>query len=35
MSAIDAQRDRPDGRLWLREQVAIRVLRPALDAGGA
>ena len=34
-SAIDAQRARPDGRLWLREQVAIRVLRPALDAGGA
>jgi hypothetical protein len=33
--AIDAQRARPDGRLWLREQVAIRVLRPALDAGGA
>jgi len=26
---------RTDGRLWPREEVAIRVLRPALDAGGA
>jgi hypothetical protein len=33
--AIREQGARPDGRLWLREQVAIRVLRPILDADGA
>lgn len=33
--SIEAQRARPDGRLWLREQVTIRLLRPAhLGDGG-
>ena len=30
-NAIVAQQRHPEGRLWLREQVGIRVLRPAID----